>query len=471
MINANEQRVIAAASGTFEYEGKMYRAKASYISQLTGKLDRENVDLSAADADAAIGQIMANVATGVKQGYLEEAGNTGVEEPSQSGGKTDGGKRDESRGSKTKKSAEADGPAGQRSGLSEEGEESPEQTPTQIEESGSAGEEAQTGEDVLQASPEPVQIDLQAAKEAWTVRQFTANSETAVQTGRAFGRYETTAVFVWLLCVAGSAIFLKKIKRRKKLRAGLAGVILTGSALVLIGFGYLFGSEAFSGSRWEQVVTESAYLNESSRDTISGLKKAVVRAGLPETALDGYMDENAAYRDAKVLVSADGDAREKTLARAEDVLARALAAQTSVSGKQRAELTEFLIRQYEEGLTIPWLAYLQEKRDAGRRMAWIFWISGMACMAAAVCILLVKTRYRHRAVRGLAMGCLNSGAGFALAGAAARPSVRLEPEGYDRLINMYVRSVCQSGLYFGILLLCAGLALGIVSYFMKTRIE
>lgn len=467
MINANEQRVIAAASGTFEYEGKMYRAKASYISQLTGKLDRENVDLSAADADAAIGQIMANVATGVKQGYLEEAGRAGAEEPSEGDGKTDGEKKDEAR-------AEAEESAGQKSGSSDEEKEVPAQTPARTEEGGSAGGEAnrtEAGEDVLQASPEPVQIDLQAAGEAGDVRTFTENSETAVQTGRAFGRYETTAVCVWLLCVVGSAVFLKKIKRRKKLRAGLAGVILTGASLVLVGFGYLFWSEAFSVSRWQQVVTESAYLNESSRDTVSGLKKAVVRAGLPETALDEYIDENAAYRDAKALVSAEGDAREKTLARAEDVLARALAAQPSASGEQRAELTELLIRQYEEGLTVPWLAYLQEKRDAGRRMAWIFWVSGMACMAAAVCILLAKTRYRHRAVRGLAMGCLNGGAGFALAGAAARPSVCLEPEGYDRLINMYVRSVCQSGLYFGILLLCAGLALGIVSYFMKTRIE
>lgn len=471
MINANEQRVIAAASGTFEYEGKMYRAKASYISQLTGKLDRENVDLSAADADAAIGQIMANVATGVKQGYLEEAGNTGVEEPSQSAGKTDGGKKDESRGSKTKKSAEADGSAGPRSGSSEEGEESSEQTPTLLEESGSAGEEEQTGEDVLQASPEPVQIDLQAAKEAWTVRQFTANSETAAQTGRAFGRYETTAVFVWLLCVAGAAIFLKKIKRRKKLRAGLAGVILTGAALVLIGFGYLFGSEAFSGSRWEQVVTESAYLNESSRDTVSGLKKAVVRAGLPETALDEYMNENSVYRDGKILVSADEDVRAKTLGRTRDALAEALAAHSGVSGRERGELLDVLMKQYEEGLTIPWLSYLQEKRNAGKRMAWIFWISGVISMAAGSFILFMKTKYPHRAVRGIAMGCLNSGAGFVLAGIVSRPAVCLQPDIYNKLINVYVQSVCRSGLCFGILLLCVGLALGIVAYFMKTRIE
>ena len=69
-INGNESRVIGVASGTFEYDGEMYKAAAGYVGQLTSYLSKDGVDLTAAQADAAISKIYANVATGVREGYI-----------------------------------------------------------------------------------------------------------------------------------------------------------------------------------------------------------------------------------------------------------------------------------------------------------------------------------------------------------------------------------------------------------------
>ncbi|SEQ21294.1 hypothetical protein SAMN02910369_01422 [Lachnospiraceae bacterium NE2001] len=75
-INGDEARVIAAASGTFTYNGKTYRAYSSYISQLYSYLAADDVDLSASQADKAISYIYSNVQSGVSSGYVYEVGAT-----------------------------------------------------------------------------------------------------------------------------------------------------------------------------------------------------------------------------------------------------------------------------------------------------------------------------------------------------------------------------------------------------------
>lgn len=76
-INGNEASVISAASGTFTYEGKEYKAGSAYINSLTGYLSADAVDLTAEEASEAIAMMYANVAQGVAQGYLYEVGAGG----------------------------------------------------------------------------------------------------------------------------------------------------------------------------------------------------------------------------------------------------------------------------------------------------------------------------------------------------------------------------------------------------------
>ncbi len=84
-INANEARVISAAQGTFEYEGKTYVAKSEYVNQLIAKLSSDDVDLTADQASEAIAMIYSNVATGVTNGYIEEVApaDTHEEQPAE----------------------------------------------------------------------------------------------------------------------------------------------------------------------------------------------------------------------------------------------------------------------------------------------------------------------------------------------------------------------------------------------------
>ena len=76
-LNASEQELVAKAKGTFEWNGKEYRAKQTYIDQLTAYLCREDVDLNADTCAAAAAEMYGSVERGVTEGYLYEVGGSG----------------------------------------------------------------------------------------------------------------------------------------------------------------------------------------------------------------------------------------------------------------------------------------------------------------------------------------------------------------------------------------------------------
>lgn len=69
-INANEQSVIGAASGIYEYEGKKYKVDSSYIAELKSYLMNDDVDLTSEQANKAIAEIENNLQTGISDGYM-----------------------------------------------------------------------------------------------------------------------------------------------------------------------------------------------------------------------------------------------------------------------------------------------------------------------------------------------------------------------------------------------------------------
>lgn len=81
-INANESRVLSAASGTFQYNGKTYKAKSGYLAQARSYMAADDIDLTSEQADRAISKMYASVEQGIRDGYLEEVGgaSTGFEE-------------------------------------------------------------------------------------------------------------------------------------------------------------------------------------------------------------------------------------------------------------------------------------------------------------------------------------------------------------------------------------------------------
>lgn len=81
-INGNEASVIAAASGTFTYDGKTYRAGSAYINELISSLSADDVDLTAEQASEAISTMYASVAQGIADGYLYEVTDSSTTESS-----------------------------------------------------------------------------------------------------------------------------------------------------------------------------------------------------------------------------------------------------------------------------------------------------------------------------------------------------------------------------------------------------
>lgn len=105
-INAQEARLVSAASGIFRYNGKTYRASAQYVEELRSYLCGEDVDLTAEDVDALISDMYANVELGVQEEYLVETGDVAGVERADGGDRTgeDGhgtGSPDQTDGGKT----------------------------------------------------------------------------------------------------------------------------------------------------------------------------------------------------------------------------------------------------------------------------------------------------------------------------------------------------------------------------------
>lgn len=90
-MNANESSVYAAASGTFQYEGQTYTAAPEYLSQLQAYLCRDDIDLTADQASAAIAEMNANIAQGVAEGYILPTGGGTDSKPAGDGTDTTGG--------------------------------------------------------------------------------------------------------------------------------------------------------------------------------------------------------------------------------------------------------------------------------------------------------------------------------------------------------------------------------------------
>ncbi len=84
-INGNEQSIVSVIHGQFEKDGVIYSVKQDYINSAVSYLSRDDVDLTADQAQAVISEIYANVQTGVESGYLVAVGGTPQTAPAPDG--------------------------------------------------------------------------------------------------------------------------------------------------------------------------------------------------------------------------------------------------------------------------------------------------------------------------------------------------------------------------------------------------
>ena len=76
-INGPEAGLISQASGTFQYQGKTYKATSAALGQLRAYLSRDDVDLTQDQANRAASLMYSNVEGGVLDGYLTPVGGAG----------------------------------------------------------------------------------------------------------------------------------------------------------------------------------------------------------------------------------------------------------------------------------------------------------------------------------------------------------------------------------------------------------
>lgn len=459
MINPNEQRVIAAASGTFEYDGKIYKSKDSYLNQMAAKLDEEKVELTSEEADSAIAQMMSNVAEGVKRGYLEEVKGSGD---------SDKTTQEETKDSKN-------------TGQKDAGTDVQQNSITDHDERQSGGEqesEFSDSSDSEAATIVPLQINEihpEAVESFEEVQVLSENSQIAAELNTVSIKQSLIAVLVWALFVGATAFYLKKFKHRRKMAGAMIGSILIGFSVLMIGYGYLFQEEMVSKNRWEKVVTESGYLKDNYNQVLSGLKQTVTRAGLPEEVLSEVFADSVVYRDAKMMISTQADIQDKMLEKKkENILADWAKRLPNVPTDQQTQLADHVIARYKSGLTIAFSDYIREHQEAGMKNFWICLAFGIAGIAVAVVVLIKKTRFKHRAVRAASFGFLGGGLSLSVMGALSWVStfqMQIEPASYQNLFGAYMKSILLSGLYYGVLALCVGLGLQVIAYIMKTRIE
>lgn len=148
-INGNEQSVVSVIHGQFEKDGVIYKVKQEYIDSAMSYLARDDVDLTADQAQQVIGEIYANVQTGVESGYLTAIGGTPVTEPA-----PQPQPEPETQPSPEPEAQVSDGQTGE-SGQPEEGEPTPEEMPE-------TGEEVPVPEETTEAETEPEVVEVPA---------------------------------------------------------------------------------------------------------------------------------------------------------------------------------------------------------------------------------------------------------------------------------------------------------------------
>lgn len=74
-INGAEQGIIDTISQSYAYEGGSYKVTEGYAAEVAKYLERDDVDMTQAEADDYIAQFHANLAVGIAAGYMERIGD------------------------------------------------------------------------------------------------------------------------------------------------------------------------------------------------------------------------------------------------------------------------------------------------------------------------------------------------------------------------------------------------------------
>ncbi len=408
-INGNEESVLSAAQGKFEYKGKTYVAKQSYLDQLRNKFMQDDVDLKADEAKEAIAGIYSNVETGVKEGYLEEITADGSDPDQET---TDG---------KATPSDDGSGSTAAQNNTSSQESDTASQPADGKTTQGGGADHAQ---DSLSTA-----VPVKAPKGEFHLNMKKAIQAVSITEQSKAGAVHTTIVKNYAEPMAKSALAVvavvtvitlvmlcirKKGKLKKILPAALslllliAGVTLgTTSAVTAFGF--------CSGKVLVNQVAADGYYNQVYKTFHQNTGEILQAAGFPASVLDELLDERTIYLDGKLSLEATFNAkRTKEFMNIQDSVKQTLTDYLVQENYSNAEelsdsignIAGLIQTGYSDSLKFSYAEWMKDAKETGQKTCYHYMFAAVLLCVAGLVVQLLSQRYIHRIFRVIGWSCL-----------------------------------------------------------------
>ncbi len=443
MINANEQRVLDVAEGTFEYNGELYTVRPIYLKTLRNEFDKESVDITAEKADEAIRLIYGNIERGVRDGYLMILPQEEAEKAKKEG--------------KVRSLSEI--------GLGDENKDGQQEDNSQ--ENGQDKQQKQevvTGKDgetyPIQQTPLRInELETLRTSEIESVQKYTSNEQIAGQLNANEGQMAVTILIACVVCILVLTIYLKVFKHRRKAFLVMLGASLMSLSLLVAGSVYVYDSWAYSPETWQTVAVESGYFKECSKFVQEDIQKIFSGVEMASGVELLALEDSGIYRDAKSIFTARLNGRElPKLEKRQKEIEEALQLVLVREPPQNVDkLSEVIMERYRKVLDMPYASFLYQLRQKEQNISVIIVIGSLVLLVVSVILIWKGSKYVHRKFRGLSYGIGVAGTSFIVANLTNLlwgKKLQAEPQAYQSLFQHYMDWRSENILYFGILLLC-----------------
>ena len=443
MINANEQRVLDVAEGTFEYNGELYTVRPAYLETLRNEFDKESVDITAEKADEGIRMIYGNVERGVREGYLIKLPQETAEKARKEG--------------KVRSLSELglgeENKDGQQEGSQQENGQDKQQKEEVV--TGKGGETYPIQQTPLRIN----ELETLRTSEIESVQKYTSNEQIAGQLNANERQMAVTILIACVVCILVLTIYLKVFKHRKKAFLVMLGASLMSLSILVAGSVYVYDSWAYSPETWQTAAVESGYFEECSKFVQEDIQKIFSGVEMASGVELLALEDSGIYRDAKSIFTARLNGRElPKLEKRQKEIEEALQLVLVREPPQNVDkLSEVIMEWYRKVLDTPYASFLYQLRQKEQNISVMVVIGSLVLLVVSIILIWKGSKYVHRKFRGLSYGIGVAGTSFIVANLTNLlwgKKVQAEPQAYQALFQHYMDWRSENILYFGILLLC-----------------
>ena len=433
-INGNEASVLSAANGTFEYQGKTYVARQEYKDQLAAKMSADDVDLNAEQASEAIAEIYSNVATGVKEGYLQE-----VSSENPSSGKDNG---------LSTRNPEQEGDASVKESAS------PESSIVPAEDGSTEGT---VGNKAKKKKPSKGKFPLNMKAALERVQVTEQSSAGDVKKAIMTQYFEPVFRFFPIAVILVTGILLvwivwnKKGKWKKIWPVALSILLLNagismGAMAAITEYGFCSGKVLVN-----RVAAEGYYkkvyatFHENTAQTLKS-------AGFPENLLDDLFDERSLYLDGKLALEATFnsgrskefmDVQEQIKEKMIQYLVQENYSNVIEISDSVGNLAGIIQNSYTDSLKFTYAEQMKEEKEQGQALCNQCILLGIVLCVLGLALLILSQRYIHRIFRvvgrcflAVAIATGTTAVWYLLTGQAK--DLGLLQENYSRFFSRYM---------------------------------